>query len=397
MRILLSILVALTCNISVAQLQDIWAVKDSVNGPGRAGGAAFNCDGDGMVCGGKDDFSRTRKTYSYTLWQDDWDDETALGGSSFDALDRSGASGFSIGNKGYVCLGFGDFTNYFNDLWEYDGATNTWSQKANFPGSARHEAISFSIDNLGYVGTGEDENGLRKDMYVYDAITNHWEQVADFAGTARKEAVGFTMGSKGYVGTGDDGVYRNDFWEYNPTTDSWTQKANLPGVARKAAVGWGMFPQGFICTGENSSSQYLNDLWEYNHWTGAWEQRVDFMGSPRSNAICFVIDNLAFVGMGYDGTYYDDFYSYNRVLGLDDMGIIELSIFPNPASEMIQLKSDQTLEEIRIYDITGKELKRESVNNSSFHMNINELADGNYIIAVQLPNGQIHSKEFIKK
>lgn len=368
----------------IVSAQDVWTYKDSVNGPPRSAGATFNANGDGFVCGGFDGFGFTRKTYSYTLWQDDWDDEISLGGVNFDGLDRASASGFSLNNKGYICLGQGESNAFFDDLWEYDAVAQTWSQKADFIGTPRREAVSFQLDNEGYVGTGQDISGLTKDFYKYDPVTNTWSQIADFGGTARKEAVGFTMGGAGYVGTGDDGVYRKDFWEYNPQTDQWTQKADFPGTARKAAVGWGMFPQAFICTGEDVNFEYQNDLWEYNYFSDSWVQRADFIGPGRSNAIAFVVDYLAFVGMGYgdNGAFYDDFYSYTRIIGQDELSN-NVSVYPNPTSDFVIIDKAFSDNDFNIFNAAGQELKNQvlvSKIGSKMKFDVSTLDPGHYFI-----------------
>lgn len=370
---------------SVAYGQDIWTYKDSVNGPPRSAGATFNANGDGFVCGGFDGFGFTRKTYSYTLWQDDWDDEVSLGGLNFDGIDRASASGFSLNNKGYICLGQGESNGFFDDLWEYDAVSQTWTQKADFIGTPRREAVSFELDNKGYVGTGQDDSGLTRDFYKYDPITNTWSQIADFGGTARKEAVGFTMGGAGYVGTGDDGVYRNDFWEYNPQADQWTQKADFPGTARKAAVGWGMFPQAFICTGEDINFQYQNDLWEYNYFSDSWVQRADFIGPGRSNAIAFVIDYLAFVGMGYgdNGTFYDDFYSYTRIIGQEELMDQNVKVYPNPTVDYVVIDREFSNSEISVFSAAGKEVTSEismEILSGKIKIDLSSLTAGHYFI-----------------
>jgi N-acetylneuraminic acid mutarotase len=89
------------------------------------------------------------------------------------------------------------------DFWEYDPATNAWTQKADFRGGARYGATGFSIGSKGYLGTGRDENLFPfKDLWEYDPATNAWTQKADLGVEGRKWAVGFSIGSKGYIGTG---------------------------------------------------------------------------------------------------------------------------------------------------------------------------------------------------
>ncbi|HMC97622.1 MAG TPA: hypothetical protein VKG92_08220, partial [Flavobacteriales bacterium] len=63
-----------------------------------------------------------------------WVQRADLGGDA-----RWGAVGFSVGTKGYICLGTNGSSN-LTDLWEWDQATDNWSEKASFPGPARREA-----------------------------------------------------------------------------------------------------------------------------------------------------------------------------------------------------------------------------------------------------------------
>lgn len=365
--------------------QNQWVIKDSINGAPRSVSSSFVLNGEGYVMGGLDESGFRRKMYSYTFFQDDWDDELSIGGLSGSGLARGSASSFSIGNKGYICLGQGETNPFFQDLWEYDSATQSWSQKADFIGSPRRQAVGFAISGIAYVGTGIDINGLQKDMYKYDPTINTWTQINDFGGTARKEAVGFTMGGQGYVGTGDDGVMKKDFWQYRPEIDSWIQKADFPGTARKGAVGFGIFPTAFICTGEDINFNYTKDLWEYNYYADVWVQRADYLGSGRTNAVCFVLEDLAFVGTGYNSEgFFDDFYAYRRIVGLNELeDIANVSVYPNPVKRSCHIKSDLHNLEMEVYSLDGKEITSQidiSIEPDGFLMNRLNMPNGQYMI-----------------
>jgi N-acetylneuraminic acid mutarotase len=99
-------------------------------------------------------------------------------------------------------------------------AQNTWIKKAPFGGVARQGATGFSIGKKGYIGTGFDQNqAYRKDFWQYNSENNTWTQKADFGGAERYDATGFSIGKKGYIGTGfGNGAYYQDFWEYDPIT-----------------------------------------------------------------------------------------------------------------------------------------------------------------------------------
>ena len=373
--------------------QNLWEQRDSVKGSERSVCAAFSLEGQGYVVGGVDDFGFKRKMYSYNQIQNDWDEETPLGGPNGDGLDRGSASAFSIGLKAYICLGQGQTNAYFGDLWEYDLATDTWSQKADFAGGPRRQAVAFAIGNFAYVGTGQDVTGFRNDFYRYDPINNVWEQMADFAGTARKQAVGFAMGDDGYVGTGDDGVLRNDFWQYNVALNQWFQKANFPGTARSGATGWGTFPTGFIATGEDLNSEYKKDVWEYSYFNNTWIQRSDLPGPGRKNAFSFVLAGTAFLGAGYGGEFYDDFYAYYGFLGVEEnQASNECRAYPIPAHESvtIDLKNSSDISKLELYDLSGKEYQISFQLNcslSNIELDLTNLAEGTYHYVISMHNG----------
>jgi N-acetylneuraminic acid mutarotase len=382
--------VLFSCLFSTSFSQDYWQQKDSVNGSTKAACGSFVIDGHGFILGGLDDFGFKRKMYSYNPVQDDWDDELSIGGLNGDGLDRGSASTFSIGSKGYICLGQGQTNPYFKDLWEYDDVTHAWTQKADFTGTARRQAVAFAIDTFAYVGTGQDITGLRKDFYRYDPSTNTWTTLNDFPGTARRQAVGFSMGGQAYVGTGDDGVLKNDFWMYNPLSDTWIQKANFPGTARSGATGWGVFPTAFIATGEDINFEYKKDVWEYNYFSNSWVQRTDFPGAGRKNAISFVIDGVAYLGTGYSGVFMDDFYAYYGIVGIDENNMkFSSSIFPNPSREKCTIHvGDENIKDLnlKIFSISGTELTGQieySIFGNNFNLNVNSLQAGNYIYVLE--------------
>lgn len=99
---------------------------------------------------------------------------------------------------------------------------NTWTQKTSFEGGVRGGATGFSIGAKGYIGLGYDLGGHKKDFWEYDPATDVWTQKADFSGTARYGAIGFSIGAKGYMGLGFDASPLKDFGEYNPATNVWT-------------------------------------------------------------------------------------------------------------------------------------------------------------------------------
>lgn len=375
--------------------QDYWVQVDSVNGPPKSVCASFVANGEGYIATGLEYTGFTRKMYSYNPTQDDWDNELSMGGLNGGGLSRGSACAFGIYDKGYVCTGQGDNTDFLKDMWEYDPALDVWTQKADFPGTARRGAVSFVIAGVAYIGTGEDASGLRKDFYKYDPLTNLWGNVADFGGTPRRQAVGFALGNQGYVGTGDDGVMKNDFWQYLVFQNMWVQKANFPGTPRAGATGWGSFPTGFIATGEDINYNYTNDVWEYNYFTNQWLQRASLPGGGRKHATSFLIGNVAYIATGYNGTFLDDCFAYYGIVGMNESSARnEVLLYPNPATHSFTIRTNENnvaRGSLRFYDQQGREVTdafNVSPEGQQFAVNVVSAAPGVYWYAMVNEEGR---------
>jgi hypothetical protein len=223
--------------------------------------------------------------------QGTWTQKANIGGTA-----RSGAVGFSIGNKAYIGTGdMGSTGSAMRDFWEWDQSTNVWTQKSDFGGSVRSYAVGFSIGTKGYIGTGQDNYpNPMVDFLEYDPSSNTWIQKADFGGTPRGSAVGFSIGTKGYIGTG--GGFSVDFWEWDQITNVWAKKADFGGIGRFSAVGFSIGTKGYIGTGCSNiyaGIKYEADFWEWDQATNVWTQKADFGGSARCYAVGFQLEQKA--------------------------------------------------------------------------------------------------------
>jgi N-acetylneuraminic acid mutarotase len=201
-----------------------WTRKADFGGVGRGGAVGFSIGNKGYI--GTGQFANLG-CYEKDFWEYDPPTDTWTRKADFGGDARWGTVGFSISNKGYIGTGRGDGYSYIcrKDFWEYDPATDTWTRKADFGGIARFSATGFSIGNKGYIGTGTASEKMYKDFWEYDPATDTWTRKVDLKGTARRDAVGFSIGDKGYIGSGlfytaptYEYVYYKDFWEYKPNT-----------------------------------------------------------------------------------------------------------------------------------------------------------------------------------
>jgi N-acetylneuraminic acid mutarotase len=187
-----------------------------------------------------------------------------------------------------------------------------WVQQSEFEGVARSSATAFSIGNLGYVGAGYDGEVRLKDFWSYDPDRNSWTQIAEFPGTARNSAVGFSAAGKGFVGFGYTGdVKLRDFWQYDPGTNTWDSITAPNGpAARYGAVAFSINDIGYVGTGYDGN--YLKDLWAYDPANNTWTQKNSYGGSKRRDAVAFVIDGKGYICTGVNnGSYENELYMYD--------------------------------------------------------------------------------------
>ena len=149
-----------------------WTQKTDFGGTAREA-IGFSIGNKGYLGLGTDANTFQSDFWEYNPLTDSWIKKADFGGES-----RPEAIGFSVGSRGYVGTGgyyyfswFGCFCwtyYYYDDFWEYTPSTNSWAQKADFAGVERTGALGFSIGDKGYVGTGFNfYEGYEKDFWEY--------------------------------------------------------------------------------------------------------------------------------------------------------------------------------------------------------------------------------------
>jgi hypothetical protein len=82
------------------------------------------------------------------------------------------------------------------------------------------------------------------------------------------------------------------------------------------------------------------------------------------------------------------------VLGLDETADANLSVYPNPSSEVVTIESNMTEGSIQIIDLTGKVVANQTVNGTATAFNTSALTNGMYTVI--LTNGStVETRKFI--
>ncbi len=254
------------------QATDTWTEKARFPGTARSGASGFSIGTKGYIGTGLDADTLRSDFWEWDQATDSWIQKANFGGTA-----RYFAVGFSIGDKGYIGTGngFGPGEGNTKDFWEYDPTTDIWTQKTDFGGVDRLQATGFSIGQKGYIIFGGDgQYGYYyTDFWEWDQMTDTWTEKNFIPAvhpepTARLRPISFVIGTKGYVGTGwymcglSCSLTCNDIWEWNQDTETWTAKETIPELTRSSSVGFSIGDRGYIGIGYSSTS-LINDLWEY--------------------------------------------------------------------------------------------------------------------------------------
>ena len=71
-----------------------------------------------------------------------------------------------------------------------------------------------------------------------------------------------------------------------------------------------------------------------------------------------------------------------------------ISLYPNPAHEVLNISSTNSISKIEVYDMQGRNV---ASNNNASNVNVESLVKGVYIVKVMQENGSVVAKQFIKK
>ncbi|SEM44974.1 N-acetylneuraminic acid mutarotase [bacterium A37T11] len=151
-----------------------------------------------------------------------------------------------------------------------------------------------------------------------DDDPDEWVKAPDFEGLPRSGSVGFTIGNYEYIttGYGTNSTRFTDTWRYDASTGTWDEVAPFPGAARNNAVSFVSNGKAYVGLGTNSNEMF-KDFYEFDPTQGSvgtWKKIDDFPGAGRWGAVAFSLNEVGYVGTGRDGDAqdYNDFYSYKN-------------------------------------------------------------------------------------
>ena len=88
----------------------------------------------------------------------------------------------------------------------------------------------------------------------------------------------------------------------------------------------------------------------------------------------------------------------NKMTSINEYWVDQnIEIFPNPASDVIYITSQKNISDYRLFDLSGKLLKSERENSTSFKLNCSEIKPGCYFIDLNLKDNYHFRQKLIIK
>jgi hypothetical protein len=95
--------------------------------------------------------------------------------------------------------------------------------------------------------------------------------------------------------------------------------------------------------------------------------------------------------------WYDNLYFHkNTVLSTDSFAVSKVKLYPNPTSNVLNIESVGTIQNIAIYNVLGQEVMNKLTNKTLVSLDISGLNAGVYIIKTAI-DGNVSSTKFIKE
>jgi len=84
------------------------------------------------------------------------------------------------------------------------------------------------------------------------------------------------------------------------------------------------------------------------------------------------------------------------VTGLNNGTKVGVITFPNPTTQLVNVKADANIETISIYNVNGSIVKTININAKSTTVNVSDLAKGNYLMNINVGNNTVVRKVVVE-
>lgn len=190
-------------------------------------------------------------------------------------------------------------------------------------------------------------------------------------------------GGEGIFGKSTD---RGVTWTFTDTIPLYISNIKFDHNSPNVAYATGDFH------GVNDTIEIYRSIDTGNSWQLFYQEKI---ADSDGGFELHVVGNQLVLFTMTSGVYTYDLDSTTSVENLDRS--VSVKIYPNPTFGYLICESDKKIEEIKVYDLHGREWKQYAPHSNSIKMDYSELKEGTYIVAVRMGENIIHKKVILSK
>jgi hypothetical protein len=141
---------------------------------------------------------------------------------------------------------------------------------------------------------------------------------------------------------------------------------------RGTVTGGGTYPEGTVITIEATALEGF----EFVSWS---DENTE---NPRQ------------ITVTADATY---IASFEPATGIEENSSLEIALFPNPATDILNITSSETISEIEIVNTLGQVVKRIEVNSDNAVCDVEDLKVGVYVVRIRTASTTLSQRKFVKE
>jgi len=347
-------------------------------------------------------------------------------------------------DKLYIQGGIDKNGNCLNDWWVFDIIENTWTLlNSNVSSTCASQKTAIKIHNKVYTSGGNSSNGTTlSDFGVFDlnnissGYTAKTSMIEPLAGSAgfKKDGNVYLYGGKNNdwdaATPGKQPSYSSNTWKYDVINNFWSMIATNQTKSEnesqsdiieltEMAYTQDTLENFFYVFGgktynyETNTEIYSNEIYKLDLNTFSWTKYTttlpyglaDFTASYIHGTNADTDTIILLGGQKASGTISTNLFKFIPTTGelitiplttsIKEYNLnSKISLYPNPAKDLLYIKHADKNTIVTIYNIAGKEIITTKPHNEI--ININKLAKGVYTIRIQSENTEI-TDTFIKQ
>lgn len=135
---------------------------------------------------------------------------------------------------------------------------------------------------------------------------------------------------------------------------------------------------------------YTTDNWATLTWLNT------NYSNPSSNSYTWVVPNtpgtqcaVGVFNTSFAGDVSDNFFTITNATGVQNLAAESFSIYPNPATDVINVSSADKISRIEILNFLGEKITSETINAAKARLSVSQLSGGIYFLNIISSEGNI--------